>query len=101
MPVEISLTDTQEIDFTASPVNSKNEEVPSELPVQFNVVSGDVTLVPLSPNSVTVRSGDNPGDSVVSIATADGDPMDTLTVHVSEEGAVGFSFATSEPRPKQ
>lgn len=99
MALDITMDATQEVDFTAIPVDAQGNEVPSEEPVSFTVTSGDVTLVSLSPTSVTIRSG-AVGDSVVTLATPDGDPSDTVTVHVIAPQAVRFNETVSPPRTK-
>lgn len=99
MALDITMDATQEVDFTAIPVDAQGNEVPSEEPVSFTVTSGDVTLVSLSPTSVTIRSG-AVGDSVVTLATPDGDPSDTVTVHVTTPQAVRFNETVSPPRTK-
>jgi hypothetical protein len=99
MPLDITMDETQEVDFTAVPVNAKDEEVPSEEPVAFAVAQGDVQLISLSPTSVTIRSG-KPGDSVVTLASPDGDPSDSVTVHVLPAPAVRFAETVSPPRTK-
>jgi hypothetical protein len=99
MPLDITMDSTQEVDFTAVPVDAQGNEVASEEPVSFTVSAGDVTLVSLSPTSVTIRSG-AVGDSTVSLATPDGDPSDTVTVHVIAPQAVRFAETVSPPRTK-
>lgn len=99
MPLDITMDDTQEVDFTAVPVNAKGVEVPGEEPVNFSVTSGDVQLISLSPTSVTIRSG-VAGDSTVALATPDGDPSDTVTVHVIPAPATSFAETVSPPRTK-
>lgn len=99
MPLDITMDDTQEVDFTAVPVNAKGVEVPGEEPVTFTVASGDVQLVVLSPTSVTIRSG-AAGDSVVNLSVPDGDPSDTVTVHVIAAPATSFAETVSPPRTK-
>lgn len=100
MPLDITMDVTQEVDLTAIPVNAKDQEVPSEEPVAFVVTSGDVEVIVLSPTSATLRSGAAAGDSVITLSTPDGDPMDTVTVHVTEAQAVRFAVTVSPPRTK-
>lgn len=100
MPLDITMDVTQEVDLTAIPVNAKDQEVPSEEPVAFVVTSGDVQVISLSPVSATLRSGDAAGDSVIQLTTPDGDPTDTVTVHVTEAPAVRFATTVSAPRVK-
>lgn len=99
MPLDITMDATQEVDFTAIPVDALGNEVPAEEPVSFTVSAGDVVLVPLSPTGVTIQSG-AVGDSTIELATPDGSPSDTVTVHVIAPPAVSFAETVSAPRTK-
>lgn len=99
MPLDVTMDTTQEFDLTAVPVNDKGDEVKGEEPVSFTLTSGDVTIINLSSTSSTIRSG-AVGDSVVTLATPDGDPMDTVTVHVTEAPATRFAETVSPLRTK-
>jgi hypothetical protein len=99
MPLEITIDSTQEVDLTAIPVDNAGVEVPNEEPVTFTVTSGDVTLANMEPTKVTIRSG-TVGDSVIALASPDGQPSDEVTVHVTAPQAARFAFTVSEPRPK-
>lgn len=99
MPLDITIDATQEVDLTAVPVDAKEQEVASEEPVSFNLQSGDVSVIPLSPTSATLRSG-APGDSVIQLSTPDGDPVDIVTVHVLVPPATHFATTVSAPRLK-
>lgn len=105
MPVEITLTNEQEVDATLTPVTATGKPATLAGVPTWTVTSGESTITVAADGlSAVVRSSDTVGDTVIAIS---GDPgggappiTDTLTVHVTSAAAVSLGLAAGTPRPK-
>jgi hypothetical protein len=106
MPVEITLTNEQQVMVTAHPITAGGHPVQVDGPVQFSIQEGDCTLVPVDNVSAMIVSGNTLADSVVLVqADADlGDGvqtiMDTILIHVQHANASSLGLVIGEPEQK-
>ncbi len=107
MPLELTITNEEEIEVTLKPVSStgkpaKTDGLPTwtiQIGESTNTVSGDGM-------TGTLRSSDTPGDTVY-VVEADVDLgagvetiADTITLHVAGAKASSLGLVAGNPRPK-
>lgn len=106
MPVDISMSDQQQVVVSVSPVTATGSPAKLDGPPVFAVASGDVTLITATDGmSATIVSGLD-GDSTVSVS-ADADLgagiktiSDTITVHVTSPQATSLGLTAATPVAK-
>lgn len=106
MPLEITLTNEQQVSLTATPTTPAGHPVAVDGAVQFTVQSGDCTLQSLSDTSTMIVSSDAPGDSTILVA-ADADLgegteniQDVVIVHVQGAKAQNLGLVVGVPENK-
>lgn len=105
MPLDLTMTDEQQVLVTAAPTTAAGHPAPVDGQVQFTVVTGDVTIARVDDLSANIVSG-TPGDAEV-LVEADADLgagivtiSDHLTVHVVGAQAANLGLTKAEPTPK-
>lgn len=106
MPLEVTLTNEQQVTVHATPVTPAGNPATVDGAVQFTVQDGACSVVPMDDRSATIVSGDTPGDSVV-LVQADADLgqgvqtiMDTVVVHVIGAQATSLGLTAEQPELK-
>lgn len=107
MPLEVTITNEQEVDLTLKPVTLTGKPAELDEPPVWTVVSGTSTITPSADGlSAVARSADEPGDTVY-LVEGDADLgegvekiSDTVTLHVSGARAANLGLAAGTPREK-
>lgn len=107
MPIEISITNEEQITVTLSPVTPTGKPAQLDGVPVWAVLSGESTVIPAANGlSAVIRSSDSVGDSSISV-TADADLgsgvveiADTITVHVVSANASSLGLTIGTPVPK-
>ena len=105
MPLDITLTNEQEVTVHAMPMTAAGHPATVDGPVTFSVTAGDCTIAPIDDLSATILSGAGPGDSSILVeANVNMDPaappiniMDTITVHVQHANAASLGLTADAP----
>lgn len=107
MPIEVNLTNEEQIRVTANPTTAGGRPASLDGAVRASVISGEGTVLPGSNDrEVVLASGDNPGD-VTFLIEADADLgegvqliQDTVTLHVAGAMAQNLGLVVGAPEPK-
>lgn len=108
MPLDLSITNEEKITVTASPTTTTGRPASLDGPLRVSVISGSgsFTQDPAVPNTVTLVSGDDPGDTSYLI---EGDAdlgagvtliQDTAVLHVAGAQAAALGLVAGAPEPK-
>lgn len=107
MPLEVTITNEQEVDLTLKPVTLAGKPAELDEPPVWSVVSGNSTITPAADGLLAVaRSSDDPGDTIFMVkGDADlGEGVeeisDTITLHVAGARAASLGLAAGTPREK-
>lgn len=107
MPLEVNMTDEQQVVISVSPVTATGKPATLDGPITVTVSAGDGTVVqdPATPNSATLVSG-GLGDTTY-VVSGDADLgagvqtiSDTATIHVAGALATSLGLTAGTPSPK-
>lgn len=103
MPLEVDLTTEQQVRIHATPMTPGGHPATVDGDVQFDVQSGDCTVVRIDSMSADIISGSTPGDCVV-LVSADADlgagvmsVQDTILVHLMNPNAASLGLTVDAP----
>lgn len=107
MPLDITLTNEQQVTVTLKPVTATGKVATLDGVPEWSVVSGQATVIPAANGlSAVVRSSDDPGTSQL-LVTADADLgagvveiSDTIQVTVEGARASALGLTVGTPSPK-
>lgn len=108
MPVNVTLTNEEQVTVTAAPVTSTGRPASLDGPLRVSVISGEGTFLqdPDLPTIVVLVSSDNPGDTSYLI---EGDAdlgegvtliQDVVTAQVVGAQAAALGLVVGTPEPK-
>jgi hypothetical protein len=108
MPLDVTITNVQKIDITASPTTGSGKPAKLDGPLKVTVQSGDSTVTqdPANPLMFTLVSSDTPGDTVylvdgdADLGSGVEDIQDTITLHVTGENAKNLGLVAGSPVDK-
>jgi len=108
MPIDIALTNEQQVRVRSVPVTAAGNPASVDGPLRISVVSGDATVEqdPGAPLEAVLVSSDAPGDTTF-LVEADADLgegvvliQDTVTLRVAGAQAAALGLSADAPEPK-